>query len=301
MALSRNMKGALFMALSMSGFAMNDALIKSISHDTTIGQIMMIRGAMTTLLVFLITRHFGALRPLRVMARPTVVLRVFFEVAAAIVFLAALGNIPLANISAILQSLPLAVTLGAALFLKEPTGWRRWVAIIVGFGGVLVIIRPGPEGFTTASLLAIACVFLAAGRDLATKRVPPEIPSLMVTTVTAACITLTGGLLIAGTGEWKPVTPTVFTHLAIGSVFSLIGYQFVILAMRTGEISFIAPFRYTGLLASIALGMAFLGESLDGFTVVGILVVVASGLYTFHREARRNRQTAAASLSEVEP
>lgn len=292
MALSNNMKGALFMALSMCGFAANDALIKSISHDTTVGQIMLIRGTMTTLLVFLISWHFGAIRPLRVMARTPVVLRIFFEVVAAIVFLAALGNIPLANISAILQSLPLAVTLGAALFLGEPTGWRRWLAIIIGFGGVLIIIRPGPEGFTTASLLGISCVFLAAGRDLATKRVPSEIPSLMLTTVNAACVTLAGGLIVLATGEWKPVTLTVFLHMAAGSVFSLIGYQFVIAAMRTGEISFIAPFRYSGLIASIALGMLFLGESLDGVTVIGIAIVVLTGLYTFHREARRGRRAA---------
>ena len=291
MALSQNMKGALYMALSMCGFAANDALIKSISHETTVGQIMLLRGIMTTALVFMIARHFKALRPLRVMARGPVVLRVAFEVLAAIVFLAALGNIPLANISAILQSLPLAVTLGAALFLGEPTGWRRWLAIIIGFGGVLIIIRPGPDGFTTASLLGISCVFLAAGRDLATKRVPAEIPSLMVTTVNAACVTLAGGLLVVLTGQWIPVTPKVFIHLACGSVFSLIGYQFVIAAMRTGEISFIAPFRYTGLLASIALGMLFLGETLDGITMIGIVIVVLTGLYTFHREARRGRQT----------
>lgn len=277
------------MALSMFGFAANDALIKSVSHETTVGQIMLVRGAMTTVLVFLIAWHFKALRPLKVVAKPMVGLRIFFEVMAAIVFLAALSHMPLANISAILQSLPLAVTLGAALFLKEPTGWRRWLAIIVGFGGVLIIIRPGPEGFTTASLLAISCVFLAAGRDLATKRVPQNIPSLMITTVNAACVTMSGGLIVLFMQEWAPITLRVFTHFAIGSVFSLIGYQFVIAAMRTGEISFIAPFRYTGLLTSILLGMLFLGESLDGVTVIGILIVVASGLYTFHREARRAR------------
>lgn len=278
------------MALSMCGFAANDALIKAISLETTVGQIMLIRGTMTTLLVFLIAWHLNALRPLRVMARTPVVLRIFFEVVAAIVFLAALSRIPLANISAILQSLPLAVTLGAALFLREPTGWRRWLAIIVGFCGVLIIIRPGPDGFTVASLLGIACVFLAAGRDLATKRVPAEIPSLMVTTVNTACVTLSGGLLLLVTREWMPVTPRVFLHLAAASVFSLIGYQFVIAAMRTGEISFIAPFRYSGLIASIALGMLFLGETLDGVTVLGIVIVVLTGLYTFHREASRGRQ-----------
>lgn len=293
MALSRNMKGALFMALSMTGFAANDALMKSISHETTVAQIMLIRGLMTTVLVFFITRHFGALRPLRVMARKSVVVRVIFEIAAGITFLAALGNIPLANISSILQSLPLAVTLGAALFLREPTGWRRWMAIIVGFGGVLIIMRPGAEGFTIASLLAVACVFFAAGRDLATKRVPVEIPSLMVTTLTTACLTLTGLFLVPIFG-WMPLTPKVLIYLSIGSILSLIGYQFVIAAMRTGEISFIAPFRYTSLLTSITLAFLFFGEKLDALTVFGIAIVVSSGLYTFHRESRRKQTVASA-------
>lgn len=293
MALSRNMKGALFMALSMTGFAANDALMKSISHETTVAQIMLIRGLMTTVLVFFITRHFGALRPLRVMARKSVIVRVIFEIAAGVSFLAALGNIPLANISSILQSLPLAVTLGAALFLREPTGWRRWMAIIVGFGGVLIIMRPGAEGFTIASLLAVACVFFAAGRDLATKRVPVEIPSLMVTTLTTACLTLTGLFLVPIFG-WMPLTPKVLTYLSIGSILSLIGYQFVITAMRTGEISFIAPFRYTSLLTSITLAFLFFGEKLDALTVFGIAIVVSSGLYTFHRESRRKQTVASA-------
>ncbi|MBB4064563.1 DMT family transporter [Gellertiella hungarica] len=299
MALSRNSQGALYMALSMAGFASNDALIKAISHDVSVGQIMLIRGAMTSVLVFLISWRMGALRPLTVMARPTVGMRVFFEIAAGIVFLSALGNIPLANITSILQSLPLAVTLGAALFLKEPVGWRRWLAIVAGFAGVLIIMRPGPEGFTTASLLAVACVFLAAGRDLSTKRVPPEIPSLMLTTVTVVCLTLTGGLLMPWLGGWKPLTLAVVMHLAAASVFSLVGYQFVIAAMRTGEISFIAPFRYTALLVAFTWGYLFFGEKIDLLTGIGIGIVVASGLYTFHREARRNGRLAQEPSPEV--
>ena len=301
MDFSKNTKGAFYMALSMAGFASNDALIKAISHEVPVGQIMLVRGAMTTVLVLAITWQLGALRPLRVMMRGTVVLRILFEVAAGIVFLAALGDIPLANITSILQSLPLAVTLGAALFLKEPTGWRRWLAISIGFGGVLLVMRPGPEGFTAASMLAVACVFLAAGRDLTTKRVPPHIPSLMLTTLTVICITLTGGGMLLIDGGWQPLTPRVFTHLAAGSVLSLIGYQFVIAAMRTGEISFIAPFRYIGLLVAITLGFLFFGERLDGLTFVGIAIIVASGLYTFHREARRKVVIAADSTPEASP
>nr|WP_316653537.1 DMT family transporter [uncultured Gellertiella sp.] len=299
MALSRNMKGALYMALSMAGFASNDALMKSISHETTVAQIMLVRGLMTTTLIFLITWRLGALRPIRVMARKSVITRVGFEIAAGITFLAALGQMQLANISSILQSLPLAVTLGAALFLNEPTGWRRWLAIIFGFGGVLIVMRPDAGGFTSASMLAAACVFFAAGRDLSTKRVPAEIPTLMVTTVTTASLVLTGLLLVPFFG-WLPLTPRVLGHMAAGSVLVLVGYQFVIAAMRTGEISFIAPFRYVSLLTSITLGFLFFGERLDGLTLAGIAIIVCSGLYTFHRESRARRPLVATLEGEAE-
>ena len=123
----------------------------------------------------------------------------------------------------------------------------------------------------------------------------------MLTTLTVICITLTGGLLLVLQGGWQPLTPRVFAHLAAGSVLSLIGYQFVIAAMRTGEISFIAPFRYVGLLVAITWGFLFFNERLDAITLIGIAVVVATGLYTFHREARRKSAIAASTTPEPSP
>ena len=148
MALTDNTRGALFMALAMASFTANDALTKSVTPYINTGQIMFVRGIMTVVLIYITARHFAALRPLKTLLRPIIILRCLCEVTAAVLYLTALGLIEFSNASAILQSLPLVVTLGAALFLREPVGWRRWVAIIVGFIGVLVIIRPGPEGFT---------------------------------------------------------------------------------------------------------------------------------------------------------
>lgn len=287
MALSSNTKGALLMAASMAGFTINDALTKAVTPYMNVGQIMLLRGVMTTMLVYLIARRMGALVHIRSLIQPLVLLRILCETLSTIAYLSALKQMPLANASSILQSLPLAVTLGAALFLREPVGWRRWTAIIVGFIGVLIIIRPGPEGFTHASIYVVLSVFFAASRDLVTKKIDTAIPSLSVTLSTAVGITLTGAVLVVPFGGWQPVSGTNFATLALASVLLFVGYQSIIMAMRTGEISFIAPFRYMSLLWAVVLGMVLFGEVPDAWMMTGAAIVIASGLYTFYRENKR--------------
>ncbi|RCW28486.1 drug/metabolite transporter (DMT)-like permease [Ciceribacter lividus] len=287
MALSSNTKGAILMMLSMAGFTCNDAVIKAVTPYMNVGQIMLIRGVMTSLLVYMIARRMNALDHIRTLFQPMVALRVLFEVTAAIAYLSALGQIPLGNAASILQSLPLAVTLGAALFLGEPVGWRRWTAIIVGFIGVMIIIRPGPEGFTLASLYVVSSVFSAAARDLVTKRIHAGVSSLSVTLFSAAGNAVAGALLVQPFGGWQPMSGELFGLLALASVLVLIGYQAIIMAMRTGEISFIAPFRYTSLLWAVGLGIVVFGEVPDVWMMTGTAIVIASGLYAFYRENKR--------------
>lgn len=297
MALSNNTKGAILMALAMAGFTCNDALVKSVTPFMNVGQIMLVRGGLATVLIFLVARHMGALRPITVLAQPMVLLRVTFEICAAITYLTALGQIPLGNASSILQSLPLAVTLGAAVILREPVGWRRWSAIVVGFLGVMLIIRPGPEGFTLASLYVVVSVFSAAGRDLATKQVPTGIPSLMVTLLTSAANSVVGAILIAPLGGWQAMSLTSFGHMALAAILIFVGYQAIVMAMRIGEISFIAPFRYTSLLWAVGLGMVFFGETPDIWLYCGAAIVIGSGLYTFYRENKRRIKPAISQQS----
>ncbi len=143
MQCSSNFRGIVFMCLAMVAFSCNDALVKSVTGAMNVGQILFVRGLLTTLMVIVIARHFRAFRPLRTMMKPVIILRIIMEALASITYISALGQIPLANASAIMQALPLAVTLGAAVFLGEPVGWRRWTAIFVGFIGVLIVLRPG--------------------------------------------------------------------------------------------------------------------------------------------------------------
>lgn len=297
MPVSKNTRGALFMTLSMAGFSCNDAFIKTLTPVMNVGQIMLVRGALTTLMVYLIARHLGALRHWRLVCQPLILVRIILEIIAGITFLIALRSLPLANAASIMQALPLAVTLGAALFLGEPVGWRRWSAILVGFFGVLIIIRPGPEGFTTAALYIVICMFCSAGRDLVTRKISENVPSLMVTLVTAASIALAGATLVVPMGGWQPMSWPSFGILVVASALVLVGYQFIILAMRTGEISFIAPFRYTGLLWSILLGALVFGDLPDMWIIAGSTIVIASGLYSFYRENKRRTQTLAVEPS----
>jgi len=287
MALSDNFKGALFMTASMAGFGFNDMLVKAATKTLATGEIILIRGTISTFLIFLLAIHMGALRPLKTVLHPMLAFRVLAEVTATFTYIYALGKLPLANAGAILQFLPLAVTLGAAIFLREPVGWRRWGAIVAGFIGVLFIIKPGPDGFSLASLLALACVFAAAARDIATKRLPPGIPTVYVTLVTSLAVTVGSGIFIAPLGGWQTPPLIDVVILALAAVCLMIGYLGLITAMRTGEISFIAPFRYTYLIWALALSFTVFGDRPDIFMILGCVIVVLSGIYTFYRENRR--------------
>ena len=147
LALSPNLRGALFMAVSMAGFTFNDTFVKLASAELNAGQIMFVRGLMASVMMFLLCWKTGALRPPKLLLNKAVLGRSMGEMLATVTFLSGLAHMEIANASAILQALPLAVTLGAAVLLKEPVGWRRWSAIVVGFLGVMIIVRPGSEGF----------------------------------------------------------------------------------------------------------------------------------------------------------
>lgn len=282
------------MVVAMVGFTLNDAITKVSSESMNMAQVMLIRGAFASLFVGLLAWQRGALALPGSMLQPMVAIRVLGEAGATVSFLVALAHLPIANVSAVLQALPLAVTMGAALVFNEGVGWRRWLAIAVGFAGVLIIVRPGFEGFSVFSLLALTSVACCAVRDLATKRIPQAIPTLLVSTATALAMTVLGAALLSPMGGWTPMTGESTAFLALAAVLVLIGYQFIIMAMRAGDISFIAPFRYTALLWSILLGLTIFGDVPDLPMILGATVIIGSGLYALYRERVVGRRKTAA-------
>jgi drug/metabolite transporter (DMT)-like permease len=287
--LSPNLRGSLLMAVAMAAFSVNDATAKYLTTQMNFGQVMLLRGLFACILIGALTTHRGALRPLRTLFVPAVSLRVCGEIGGSALFLAAISYLPLGNVTAIVQSLPLAMTLGAVLLLGEPVGWRRWAAIAAGFVGVLIIVRPGAEGFNQYSLLALVSVMFYSMRELVTKRIPAEIPTLFVTFLTTVAVTGAGAVLVFPLGGWREPSLASTALLALAAVTTLIGYQCAVMALRAGEISAVAPFRYTQMLYAMGLGYLVFGEVPDRAMVIGAAIIVLSGIYAFHRERIRNR------------
>jgi len=300
--MSPNLRGSLLMAAAMAGFTMNDAITKTVTSEMNFGEVILLRGLFAVVLIAALAYHQRAIRPLRTLMMKSVALRVAGEVGGTLSFLAAIVHLPLANTSAIFQALPLAITLGAALIFGEPVGWRRWLAIVAGFIGVLIIVRPGLDGFNQFSLLALVSVVFCAVRDLATKRIPADIPSLFITLLTTITVTVAGALVLFPLGGWTPPSSRSIGLLALAAVLLLIGYQCVIMALRVGDISAVAPFRYSALLWALLLGYLVFGDVPDALMVTGASIIVLSGLYAFYRERIRNRlQPVAASTSGLPP
>ncbi|MBL4906133.1 MAG: DMT family transporter [Sneathiella sp.] len=284
--MSDNARGAFFMAVCMAAFGINDALMKLASEHFSLIQAMFVRSIFTTLLLGGFAWHKKALFiAVPKKDRKLIFFRIVGEILGSFLFLTAIFNMPLANATAILQSMPLAVTLGGAVFLGEAVGWRRYLAVLIGFSAVMIIVRPGTEGFNTYSFFALAAVALLVLRDLSTRRISSQIPSSFVSFLSSAAIMLTTGFLLPFT-DWVPLSVENTSLLFAASLFVIFGYVFSVSAMRIGEIGFVSPFRYTILLWSIVLGVLVFGDIPDFWTIVGSALVVVTGIYTFYREQK---------------
>ena len=287
--LTDNMRGALFMMGSMSAFTVNDAFMKAVSVDLPLFQSIFLRGVIVVPLLVILCKAMGQLRfDLSRRDWTLILIRTGAEMIGAILFITALFNMPLANVSAILQALPLTVSLAAAVFFSEPLGWRRTTAILIGFAGVMLIVRPGGADFSVYSLYAVGAVLVVTVRDLAARRMSRDVPSTL-----AAVIAAVGVMLMAMLGLpfeiWVPVDVGQVGLLTGAGVFIIGGYVFSVAAMRVGEIGFVAPFRYTSLVVALFLGFIVFGEVPKVLTLIGAVIVVAMGLFTLYREQRAVR------------
>ena len=290
MTLSDDQRGALFMNAAMLVFPLSDAFTKAALQTLPLFQTIALRGVLAMAALLLIARltRVAGLWPASRRDRVILGVRTVAEVTGALLFLAALARMPLGNIAAILQALPLMVTLAAALVFGERIGWRRLTAIGVGFAGVVLILRPGGEGFDRWSMLAMASVCAIVVRDLASHRLSAAVPSLAVG-VWAATAVMLAGFVGAAFGDWQPVTLTEAGLLAASAANLVVGYVVVVAALRVGDIGFVAPFRYMSLVWAILLGWLAFGTWPDGLTFVGAGIVVATGLFTLYREHRLSR------------
>ncbi|OWU84644.1 membrane protein [Oceanicola sp. 22II-s10i] len=281
-----NFRGALLMMGAMALFTLNDTCTKLLSGDLPMSQIITLRGILTSVGTALIAWRMRAFAH-RLNRRDAilVLLRTLAEVGGAYFFITALFNMPLANVTAVLQSAPLAVTLAAAVFLGEKVGWRRLVAIGIGFCGVLLIVRPGPEGFNLFAINALISVMFVTARDLFTRRLSRAVPSMLVSFATAVGVTLFFAVSAIG-DTWVPLDTRAVGLIGTSAAALLFAYLCSVAAMRAGELSFVTPFRYTGLIWALLLGLVAFGDWPTWPTLLGAAIVVGSGLFMLYRERR---------------
>jgi len=278
-----NLRGMGLLVLGMGAFVLNDTLMKTASRELPLGEIITLRGVICILIMApIVAWTSGLATVLRVYSRP-VFIRNIAEVGAVFTFLTALFQLPMASVTGVLQAVPLAITAAAAVLLREPVGWRRWAASAVGLIGVLMIIRPGTTDFSIWFLFAIATVFFVVIRDMSTRFIPKSAPSFVITFLTAVVVTL-AGCVLGVTETWTPPSLDAVLRLTVAAALVLVGYWSLIEAMRTAEISAIAPFRYTVVLWAMVLGFLVFGEVPSVYTIAGSMIVVCAGLYTLHRE-----------------
>lgn len=283
------------MCLSMAAFTVNDTFMKDVTRTLPLYQAIALRGVISVAGLGLLALATGGFR-YRLSGKDgwLILLRSLADVASTLLFLTALLHMPLANLSAIMQALPLAVTLAAALVYGDRIGWRRMTAILVGFAGVMIIIRPGTEGFDRYALLGLASVAFVVVRDLSVRPMRGQVPSALVALGAAAAVAAMGWIGTAAEG-WQPMTGAEGVKILAAGLFLIVGYLSSVTAMRHGDIGLVAPFRYTSLLWAIVLGYAIFGNLPDGWTLIGAAIVVAAGIFMLMRERALRRGRGAIS------
>ncbi|WP_281289538.1 DMT family transporter [Puniceibacterium confluentis] len=278
-----NLRGSAFMVAAMIGFGLEDAFFKGATASGGIspGVATVQFGLLAMALFAALTRVQGRRLWNPAYVQRALLIRTAFEIVGRLFFALALAYTPLSTTTAILQAAPLAVMAGAALILGEKIGPRRWAAMAVGFVGVLLIVRPSPAGIEANAIFALLGMIGFAGRDLATRTSPAQVHSSQLGLLGFAVVTF-AGLVIIAFEPGAPGLPTTSAALAIcgTAVCGVLAYSALTAAMRTGEVSVVAPFRYSRLIVALVLAVTLFGERPDMMTLVGAAIIVLSGLYT---------------------
>jgi drug/metabolite transporter (DMT)-like permease len=289
--MTQTLRAILLMILSMALLAASDAFLKLASSGAPLGQVMFLVSFGGTLIFWLLAR----LQKVRILSRdalhPMVLLRSGIEIIAAIGIVVGVANVSLPVFAAIMQAGPLLVTLGAALFLGESVGWRRWIAVLVGMVGMLIVIRPFGTGFTGWELFAVIGICGLSARDLVTRLVPQHLATVAISAWGFAA-TIPTGILFWILSDRPAASDLPTLALISGAVLSTsAGYLAVTAAMRLAPASTVSPYRYARLIFATGLGIAVFSDWPDGWTLIGSALILGAGLFSFLREAQLARQT----------
>ena len=287
--MTANQRGILAIVGCMAAYTVNDVLIKQILKTYPVGEAIFIRGLMSVLLIGAAAVVFGYAAQLRKAMSRRLALRSVFDGLSTAGFIAALAHMRLADLAAVLQIAPLLITALAAAFYRESVGWRRWSAVLVGFTGALLVIKPTPSAFDVWAVLGAFSALCAALREIQTRLIEPQVPTVVIAFWGAAGITCFG-VLLGAVEPWQIVATADLIQIFVAALFVATAIFLMVLGFRAVDLSVVAPFRYSYLLTSTLGGYLVFGELPDGWSTVGAVLIVASGVYALHRERVRRRE-----------
>ena len=283
-----NRRGMAAMTGATSAFAINDAAMKYLVEDMAVSEAVILRGIIAVVAALIILWQARQLSFLPAIWTRPVLIRALFEAAVVVTYMQALRLMPLGLATAILQATPLMITAFAAFSGKETVGFARWMAVLVGFVGVLFIVQPDSSGISWAMGLAILTAFFVAIRDLSNRLVPRHVPTFMIVLAASIANIVGCGLfgLVAG-DIWR--MPSLFeVGLIVGAaLFVLAATYLITMSFRGTEVSAISPFRYVGVPVALIIGVIIWGEAPDVLATIGIILVIGAGIFAMRDEARR--------------
>jgi drug/metabolite transporter (DMT)-like permease len=291
-SLSANQRGIFALIGGMIAYTINDAMVKAIAYKYPIGEVIFVRGMMTTILIGAVMVALGHVRALRHATNRPVLIRSVFDGLSTACFITALVHMKLADLAAMLQVSPLILTAFSVLFYREAVGWRRWTAIWVGFAGAMLVVKPTPASFDVWALVALAAATSSALREMQTRRIDRSVPTIVIAFMGSIGILLAGALFFPSE-DWRSIQSHDLAMLAGAAIFVGLATYSIALAFRGVDLSVVAPFRYSYLITSAVAGYFVFSELPDRWSAFGALLIVASGLYALHREAVRRREVTA--------
>lgn len=270
-------------------YLLGDTAVKLATSSVPITEIIAIRGTITAILVALAAAAAGVLRYWRKMFTPHVFARGGFDAATTLMFTNALANMRIADATAVINAAPIAGTLMAVVILKERVDAARWMAIIVGFAGVLLVLQPDASGFNVYGLLAVGAMITVAGREVVTRGIRPDVPSLIVTLWSALAVAIVGVVASFATDAWVPIEYSELGLLTLAALLLFGAYHYSVVALRLGEVSLVGPFRYTIIVWGLGVGFLVWGDVPGLAAISGMTLIAAAGFAVFRREMARSR------------
>jgi drug/metabolite transporter (DMT)-like permease len=284
-----NLRGIAFMVIATGVFSTNDVLMKLATTGLPPYEVLFIRGVMASILMFPMIVFTGNLKNLRHVVDKWVLIRNSFEFMAVLCFIVALANMPIADLSALGQISPMLLLLGVSIVYREKIGVQRMALITLGFAGALLVAQPGLKGFSPYMVLGLLCAMGTAARDIAGRKIGTNVPAPVVAYATLLLVMVGSGIVTFTFEDWVMPTPRHLLLLAGSGLFLSLGHLFIFMSYRNGATGAVAPFYYLFSVWAVLSGFFVFGTFPNTLALVGIGLIVASGVAVVLLDERRRR------------